>query len=334
MKKNKKNANIIQVGIMGCASIAERSLMPAFNSHPEFQLHSIASRSLVKAMPLAAQYEINVCRYDELVRSPDIDLIYIPLPTGLHEEWVTQSLNHGKHVLCEKSLGVSLADGMKMQQAARQSNKALVENFQFQYHSQQQFIKNMLKQGDVGEIRCFRSSFGFPPFANAENIRYQQALGGGALLDSGAYTLKAIDFFLEERFTVRASRLMKPHGYEVDIYGGGFLDSMSGIVAEVAFGFDHFYQCNIEIWGSRGKLTANRVFTAPPGFSPEVVLETPNCIKRYQLEPDNHFINMLNHLADIIQTENFEPDYEANEIQLKQIESFKRCHCSNQDFED
>jgi predicted dehydrogenase len=304
--------NKIKVGVLGCANIAVRSLIPEFNAHSDFELYAIGSRDKLKLTAIASQYQVKAFDYDQLIDDFHIDLVYIPLPTGLHKYWVIKALEKGKHILCEKSLGISLTEVQEMLHTAQKNKKALIENFQFQYHSQQSFIKNVICQGDLGEIRCFRSSFGFPPFSDVNNIRYKKDLGGGALLDAGAYTLKAVQFFMENSFNVTAAKLITPYNSEADIYGGAFLESNSGIIAEIAFGFDNFYQCNIEIWGSKGKLTANRVFTAPPEFQPEVIIEKSDGKKTYQLESDNHFKKMLDHVSQSIRSNAFEKDYELN----------------------
>ena len=301
----------IQIGILGCANIAVRSLMPAIAAHPACHLAAIASRSPAKALPLAAKYGCRALGYDELVADPAVDALYVPLPTGLHYEWVMKALAAGKHVLCEKSLGCTADEVQQMVEQARRHKRLLMETFQFRFHSQHAVAKEILASGLLGEVRNFRSSFGFPPFADgAANIRYQKSLGGGALLDAGAYTLKAATFMLgegrlnaeaqrrsgqlavdidesghgrretgsgrrgEEQFRVRAATLRYVPEYDVDVGGAIYLEHASGVVAQTAFGFDNFYQCNYEIWGSKGKLTAKRAFTAPPGFAPELVLDT------------------------------------------------------------
>ena len=82
---------------------------------------------------------------------------------------------------------------------ARRQNRLLMETFQFRFHAQHAVVKEILASGLIGDIRCFRSAFGFPPFPDGKaNIRYQKALGGGALLDAGAYTIKAATFMLGE----------------------------------------------------------------------------------------------------------------------------------------
>lgn len=289
---------MLRVGVMGCAKFAIRSLIPELHRHSAFRLVALASRTRNKAEALAKDYGCLACTYDELLDHNEIDAVYMPLPTGLHAEWVLKCLCAGKHVLCEKSLGVCLADVRRMVETARKRSLVLMENFQFRFHSQHVTAKGLLADGVLGEVRCFRSSFGFPPFADGgANIRYQPELAGGALLDAGAYTLKATTFMLGGGFEVRAASLHDSAEYGVDVGGAVFLENAAGIVSETAFGFDHFYQCNYEIWGSKGKLTVKRAFTAPPGFEPEMVVETPVGTEARVLPADNHFANILSHFA-------------------------------------
>ena len=299
----------LRVGILGCAKIATRSLIPSFAAHSRFVVDAIASRDPAKACSVASQYVCRAMDYQTLVADPDIDLVYVPLPTGLHAEWVAKCLHAGKHVLCEKSLASTLPEVEALVAIARQKGLLLIENFQFRFHSQHQMIRAILDSGKLGEIRCFRSSFGFPPFQDPSDIRYSKALGGGALLDAGAYTLKSISVVLGEGFRVKAASRWQPADSEVDLGGGAYLENDAGVMVEVAFGFNHFYQCNYEIWGSKGHLIAKRAFTAPPGFTPEVVVHTAAGGETMELLPDDHFANMLTHCAISVETHSFEAEY-------------------------
>ena len=139
-------------------------MIPELARHASYRLIAVASRSLEKSAQLAAQYECRALTYEQLVAEPGIDAVYIPLPTGLHFEWVMKTLVAGKHVLCEKSLGGTLAEVEQMVSMAREKRLLLVENFQFRFHSQHATVKHLLSEGVIGEMRCFRASFGFPPF--------------------------------------------------------------------------------------------------------------------------------------------------------------------------
>lgn len=317
---------VIKVGVLGCANIAVRSVIPAFQNNPRFKIEAIASRNLSKVNPVAEQYKCKAySNYDSLLSDSNVNLVYCPLPTGLHYEWVMKALSHGKHVLCEKSLGVDSDEVSQMVDLARKNNLLLMENFQFRFHSQTQWVRDYISSGKLGELRCFRSQFGFPPFQDTSNIRYKPELGGGALLDAGAYTLKSTTIILpDEKFQVKAATMITPESYDVDIYGGIFMESQNGVIAELAYGFDNFYQCGYEIWGSKAKLSALRAYTAPPSLEPIIVIETPNEGRReIKLPSCDHFYEMTNRVADLLSIGDFEEEYLQNIIQSNYITKVK-----------
>jgi len=285
----------LKVGVIGCANIAERMVLPAMRSMEEWELAAVASRSLEKAKRFAGKFNCEpIENYESLLEREDIEAVYIPLPNALHYEWVMKALARGKHCLVEKPMGCDYASVKNMVETARHHQVCLFENFMLVYHSQHDFIREKLKDNEIGEIRCFRCSFGFPPLSK-DNIRYDKALGGGALLDAGGYLLKACQLMEGDGppLTVTAAYLKIDPGTGVDIYGGAFLSNRQGLFAQIAFGFDNFYQCNYEIWGSKGKITAHRAFTAGPGIKPKVVIEKQDVYDDLLLPPDNHFVNIL-----------------------------------------
>jgi NDP-hexose-3-ketoreductase len=278
---------------MGCASIAERSVIPAVRSIPGWELAAVASRRSEKAERFASIFGCDaVVGYDVLLERDDIHAVYMPLPTGLHDQWVSKSLEAGKHVLVEKSMACDYDGAKRMADKAARAKLVLMENFMFQYHSQHRFVRELVEGGEIGEIRLFRSTFGFPPLAE-NNFRYNKDLGGGALLDAGGYPVKASQIFLGKGLKVEAANLSYDRERDVDIFGSAYLSSSSGMVSEIAFGFDNFYQCNYEFWGSKGKLIVERAFTPPPGFRPRIILDTPDVRKEFLAASDNHFVNIL-----------------------------------------
>lgn len=298
----------LKIGVLSCANIAKRSVIPAIQSISEFELIAIASRTEQKANEFSQLFNCEaVVGYQNLIYRKDIDCIYMPLPTGLHEEWVMKCLDAGKHILIEKSLAMNFESAQKMVQKAKEKGLLIMENFMFLYHGQHQFVKELINQGKIGEIRCFRSSFGFPPLPE-DNFRYNKELGGGALLDAAAYTIRASQLFLGEELTVKASSLNYMNS-EVDIFGGAYLKTKNGIFSEVAFGFDNFYQCNYEIWGSKGKITAHRAFTPGAEFKPIITLEQQGESFDYEVDAENHFVNILNEFKHCIIEKDLEKKY-------------------------
>jgi hypothetical protein len=317
----------INIGVLGCASIAQRSMIPAIKEmRAYFNLIGIASRDLQRATQWAQKYKVLPFKgYEALLNEKKLDAIYIPLPNALHYEWIDKALDIGLHVLVEKTLACSRNEVELLNEKAKRYNLVLLECFQFRFHRQMSEIQNLIDTGTLGDLRCIRSTFGFPPFSNENNIRYQKALGGGALYDAGAYTIKISQLLMGNNLFVSASKLNFEKNKEVDIWGGGFLQQKEGnLFSEIAFGFDHFYQCNLEILGNRGRLYTNRLFTAPPDFETEIVVETNKDRKILKIPADNHFNNLLFHFYKLIQNTSLaEYEYIQNITQARLIEEFR-----------
>jgi len=307
----------MNIGVLGCANIAFRSVIPAIKSIPDFNLIAVASRTLSKAQEYADKFECEAIEgYDNLIARSDIDVIYLPLPTGMHKEYVTKCLEAGKHVLAEKSLGMNYDEVKSMVELARSKNLLLMENYMFEYHSQHKFVFDLINNDEIGELRLFRSIFGFPPLPK-DNFRYDKAMGGGSLLDAAGYPIKASQIFLGYDISVKAANLYYDKNLDVDIFGSAYLTGETGIPSEISFGFDNLYQCNYEIWGSKGKILAERAFTPQPNYSPKIVLQKDTETKEYLIEPDNHFVNILNEFNRAIEAKDFESHYKKLLSQAK-----------------
>ena len=312
----------LKIGVLGCANIAQRSVIPAIKSVTDLDLIAIASRTNKKAQEFAQQFNCEAIEgYQNLLNREDIDAIYMPLPTGLHEEWVIKALEAGKHILIEKSLAMDYDSAKRMVDLAREKGLLIMENFMFLYHKQHDFVKALIEKGEIGEMRCFRSSFGFPPL-DKTNFRYNKELGGGALLYAAAYTVRASQLFLGNDIWVEASTLNSKES-EVDLFGGAYLKSSNGLFAEVAFGFDNFYQCNYEIWGSKGKIIAQRAFTPGSEFKPIITLEQQGEIFNYEVDAENHFVNILNEFQRCIEAKEVETKYEEILNQSRLLQELK-----------
>lgn len=297
----KKLVNIV---ILGAADIAQRFIVPSILELPEyFSIQGIISKSGKKNKIFQDNFGLKVINedYNYIKKIPNVDAVYIPLPNSLHCYWVEFCLLNGYHVLVEKSLATTFKDVKRLNDLARKNRLVLIENFQFRFHKQFNFIKEALRSNEVGELRCMRSSFGFPPFSDKSNIRYKKELGGGALLDAGSYPIKISQLILGNDLKVSGSSIYLDKDLGVDLWGGGFLVQNNGdSFSEISFGFDNYYQCNLEIWGSKGKIVANRIFTSPPGHEAELLIEKGGRQKIIKIDADNHFINMLLYFYSLI----------------------------------
>lgn len=314
---------VMKIAVMGCAAVAWNSMLPAIRTVPEWDLVAVASRTGQKAQQFARQFDCEaVTGYEYLLNRQDIDAIYMPLPTGLHHEWIMKCLDAGKHVLAEKSIACDYASAEKMVGLARLKNLVLMEDFMFQYHSQHRFVLEMLRNKEIGDIRVFRSSFGFPPLPR-DNFRYDDKIGGGALFDTAGYTVRAVHFILGNDFVVKAANLFYDRECGTNIFGGAYLVNEKGASAQLAFGFDHFYQCNYVIWGSKGKITVDRAFTPKPDYSPLIIVEKQGERQEYKMDCDNHFVGSIREFHRAITEGDGEKHYCQVLLQSKTLEDIR-----------
>jgi len=317
----------INIGVLGCANIADRYVLPAIQSlKGNYKLVGVASRSNDVANKFASKFATNpFSSYQSLIESTDLDAVYIPLPNSLHYEWIKRALDNNLHVLVEKSLACNLNEVIELNEIAKRKNLVLLENFQFRFHPQLDLIKSIISSGAIGELRNIRSSFGFPPFKDKENIRYSKTLGGGALLDAGAYPLKVTQELIDqEMFVDAASLYICPTRY-IDLWGNAQLKiRSSAVTSQISFGFDNYYQCALEIWGSKGWVKADRIFTCPPTLEAEVIMHTETSKEKIVVEKSNHFVNMLEHFYELmVNAVDREREYINNIIQARLIHDVK-----------
>ena len=283
----------LRVGVIGCSSFAKRAMIPALVQCESTELIAVASRTKDRASEFAREFDCDAIEgYEILLMRDDIDAVYMPLPTGLHGKWVSKALEAGKHLLVEKSFTDNLESAKKLISIARTKNLLIMENYLFPHHSQYKWLEDFIESGELGNIHLLRSTFGFPPVP-LDNFRYNKNLGGGSLLDAGGYVVKIVRLLLGDDLDILGSTFKFDEDLNVDIYGDAMFKNSQGQVAQVSFGFDYYYQCNLELLGTKGKLIIERFFTPPPGFSPVVRIEQQGIKKEIILPHDNHYVKMI-----------------------------------------
>ena len=255
--------------------------------------------------------------YEAIATSPEIDALYIPLPPALHFKWAKLALEHGKHVLVEKPSTTSAADTAELIRIAEDRGVALHENYMFAFHDQLEAIEKIIANGEIGGVRLYRVSFGFPMRA-ANDFRYNKALGGGALLDAGGYTIRYATRLLGPTAKIRYAQSNYMDDFEVDMYGSAALSNDDGVTAQISFGMDNNYKCELEVWGSKGTLTTGRVLTAPAGFVPTATIRKGNEDTVIDLPADDAFLKSVNHFIDCVNDETMRKERFA--LILKQAE--------------
>lgn len=265
---------MFRIGILGAADIAFNRFLPALEKIQGVQCAGVASNSPDKLRRFVDKYNIHVYEsYDEVIQDENVDCIYVPLPPVFHYEWAKKALLAGKHVFLEKPSTISAEQTRELVGLAGSMGLVLQENYMFQYHAQLADIEKIIASGELGKLRLVRTSFGFPRRAGGD-FRYVKELGGGTMLDNGGYTIKLINRLLGRSTRLVASRLDYDEETGVDIFGTAEFMNADGVLAQAAFGMDCQYQCSLELWGSKGRLTTGRIYTTPDGFVPTALIET------------------------------------------------------------
>ncbi|WP_406281278.1 Gfo/Idh/MocA family protein [Embleya sp. NBC_00896] len=180
----------IRIGVLGAARIAPAALVKPARLLPEVQVAAAAARDPARADTFARRQGIPRVHasYDALIADPELDAVYIPLPNGLHAHWTIRALEAGKHVLCEKPMAANEAEAQEIADAAKRTGLVAMEAFHYRYHPLAKRMREILDDGELGEIRRITTAMCFPlPLLG--DIRYRYDLAGGALMDGGCYAV-------------------------------------------------------------------------------------------------------------------------------------------------
>ncbi|MDQ3403048.1 MAG: Gfo/Idh/MocA family oxidoreductase [Actinomycetota bacterium] len=286
-------AQPIRLGLLGCADVATRRVLPAVAAQPGIELTAVASRRLDKAERVTRAFGgVAVEDYQRVLDRGDIDAVYLPLPSGLHGPWIRRALMAGKHVLAEKPLTTDLTTTVELVSLARERGLVLRENFMFAHHSQHDRVLDLVADGAIGDLRSFSATFAIPP-RPAGDIRYQRELGGGALLDVGAYPLRAAQLLLGPKLDVVGAALRHDDELGVDVGGGILVRRADGVTGHLSFGLEHRYTSNYQLLGSSGRLSLDHVFTPPPSHRPIVRIERQDHQEEFVLSADDQCANAV-----------------------------------------
>ena len=253
----------LRIGILSTAKIAGEFALGVQPSR-KVAVTAVASRDSARAAKFARENRIVAVfdSYAAMLASPDIDAIYNPLPNALHAEWSVNALRSGKHVLCEKPLGISGGEVEQMFAAADRAGRHLVEAYPYLAQPLTIKLRQMLAAGEIGRLETVQASFGFPMPA-AANIRLDAALGGGALFDAGCYPISLVRVIAGEcPVGVRAAATWLSPG--VDRTTAATFEFASGLLAQISCSFGTAVHRHALIAGAAGIVETSYFNTPPP----------------------------------------------------------------------
>jgi predicted dehydrogenase len=265
----------IRWGVISTANIGLSEVLPAMQKGQYSQVTAIASRSLEKARAAAQQLGIEKAygSYEELLADSSIEAVYNPLPNHLHVPWSIKALEAGKHVLCEKPLGMDAAEARRLLEVAkRHPNLKVMEAFMYRHHPQWKLAQQIVKSGELGQVRAIDAIFNYF-LDDPANVRNMADIGGGGLLDVGCYavSLSRLIFAGEPRRAFAVLDL-DPR-FKTDRIASGIMQFEQGIATfTCATQLSDFQQVNI--LGTQGRLEIELPFNPPIDRSTRVSVYT------------------------------------------------------------
>jgi predicted dehydrogenase len=228
----------------------------------------VASRDAARATSFAG--EMGVPRvhatYEALLGDPEIEAIYVPLPNNLHAAWSIRAAEAGKHVLCEKPLAATAAEARAIFDAARGNGVYVVEAYPYRAQPQTLKMRELLADGAVGRIQFIQASFGFP-LTDAQNIRMNTDLAGGALMDAGSYPVSLVRTIAGAR-PVRVSAVSRWASSGVDLTTLATLEFSEGLLAQISCSFATARHRHAFVAGDAGSLRTTYFNDTSPAFPP------------------------------------------------------------------
>lgn len=207
--------------------------------------------------------------YEAMLADPDIDAVYIATPHPTHAEWAIKAAESGKHVLCEKPMGVSAAEAEAMQEAARIAGTFLGEAYMYRLHPLTAALIELLRQKTIGDVRIIRSSFGFAklPF-DPDHRLFSNALAGGGILDVGGYPVSMATLIAgidDKKGFVEPSKVLAVGHLGttgVDEWTSAVLQFPNGVIAELSCSVSLAQDNVLRILGTNGRIEIDQFWFA------------------------------------------------------------------------
>ncbi|KAI0036920.1 NAD-P-binding protein [Vararia minispora EC-137] len=302
----------LRFGILGAAIVAPLALILPAKTHPDVVVIAIASRDQVRAGNFAKRHGVPRAyggpeAYQALLEDPDVDVVYNPLPNGLHYEWTMKALVAGKHVLLEKPSAITSDETRRMFALAEKKGLVLMEAFHYRFHPAARRVKAIVDAGKIGKIQYVDASLGVPRIASDDNNGYKLNLGGGCFMDMGCYLLSITRYMTSADPTdvISVNPTTSPKYPGIDIGATAELAFPGGMTASFSTHFrlppsfcfiPQMPKAFIRLIGTQGELMYN-VFPAPHAYHSITITNSEGKIRtekeygiegwstyRYQLE--------------------------------------------------
>lgn len=253
----------LRFGVLSTAKIAREKVIPPMQRTERCEVVALASRDLARGREVAGRLGIRTVygSYEELLADPAIEAVYIPLPNHLHVPWSIKAAEAGKHVLCEKPIGITAADARSLIEARDRTGVRIQEAFMVRTHPQWLRAREIVEEGRLGELKAIYGHFSYH-LTDPKNIRNVLGWGGGGLLDIGCYPITTSRLVTRAEPRRVAALLERDPEMGIDRLGSVLLD-FPGVQAIFTYATQLAPRQTMQLIGTRGRLEVEIPFNAP-----------------------------------------------------------------------
>lgn len=281
----------INWGILSTAKIGVQKVIPAMQKGELSHVSAIASRNIERANEIADQLSIEkrYGSYDALLEDPAIDAIYNPLPNHLHVPWTIRALEAGKHVLCEKPIGMNAREAAQLAEASsRFPSLKVMEAFMYKFHPQWEKTRELVNNGAIGEVKTMHTFFSYHNI-DPGNIRNRAEVGGGVLMDIGCYCISFPRYIFDEEPSAIVSDMDFDPEMKTDRLSSAILRFSSGKTSTFTCSTQLMPYQQTNILGDQGQIIVEIPVNAPPNEPARIILKTKEKSETYDFDPIDQY---------------------------------------------
>lgn len=301
----------IGIGVLGAAGIAERAVVEPARELDGVSVIAIGARDPQRARIAADRLGVPESGdYDMVLRHPDIDLVYIPLPATVQAHWAVRALRAGKHVLCEKPLSANGTTAAEIADAADAAGRRAFVGFHYRLHGFTRRLLEVLASGVLGDVRRVEFDYSIPHFVvQPGNIRLDGDLGGGSFMDVGCYAVDLMRAAWGEPSVISADARLYDEDPRVDLQMDAELELPGGIPAHVRSSFigDDRGSMSLRVAGSAADLEATSVIVPQWGATLRVTAGEEVLIEAKAVEGENSYSRQLEHVTAVLRSDSPSP---------------------------
>lgn len=256
-------SKILNWGIIGAGGMAKIFARSLGNSKTG-KLIAVGGKSQEKADKFGQEFKLTRCYgcFEDLLSDRDVQAVYIAIPHSFHAEWAIKSAKAGKHILCEKPIGINHSEAMAIIEAASENDVFLMEALMYRCHPQTAKLIELIKQKIIGKVKVIQATFSFCAGFDSQSRLFNNSLGGGGILDVGCYCISMVRLIagiangknFEEPIEVKGVGYIGEKS-RVDEYAIASLRFPGGIIAEISAGVAVDQENVVRIFGEEGSIT-------------------------------------------------------------------------------